>query len=60
MWLRCLSHEDLESVAEQELLKAAKMIEEAAKQLLAVKSQPRPPKPAGKVDVTGEAAAPKD
>lgn len=44
--------EDLEVVAEQELLKAAKVIEEAAKQIASAKAKPRPPKPAGQVDVT--------
>jgi len=44
--------EDLEVVAEQELIKAAKVIEEAAKQIASAKAKPRPPKPAGTIDVT--------
>jgi hypothetical protein len=45
--------EDLEALAEQELVKAAKIIEEAAKQLSSVKAQPRPPQPTGKMDLAG-------
>eukprot|EP01087_Luapelamoeba_hula_P019732 TRINITY_DN6586_c0_g2_i1.p1 TRINITY_DN6586_c0_g2~~TRINITY_DN6586_c0_g2_i1.p1 ORF type:complete len:980 (-),score=217.86 TRINITY_DN6586_c0_g2_i1:62-3001(-) len=45
--------EDLEELAENELMAAAKIIEEAARQLLAAKNAPRPAKPAGEVDITG-------
>lgn len=44
--------EDMESIAEQELLKAAKIIEEAARQIATAKAKPRPPKPVGQIDVT--------
>lgn len=45
--------EDLEALAEQELVKAAKIIEDAARQLSSVKAQPRPPQPSGKMDLSG-------
>ena len=45
--------EDLEALAEQELVKAAKIIEDAARQLSSVKAQPRQPQPSGKMDLSG-------
>jgi len=45
--------EDLEALAENELLAAVKVIEEAARQLLAARNAPRPPPPTGQVDITG-------
>lgn len=48
----------MEAIAEKELLAAVKAIEEAAKQLLAAKNAPRPPKPPGQIDVTGKVMPP--
>jgi len=46
--------EDLEALAQQELMKAAKIIEEAAKQLSSVKAERKPPSlPPGKIDLSG-------
>ncbi|KAL6053856.1 sla2 Src-like adaptor 2 [Balamuthia mandrillaris] len=46
--------EDLEELAEQELLAAARVIEQAAKDLMAARARPRPKElPEGAVDVAG-------
>jgi len=45
--------EDLEALAEQELRRCADIIQEAARQLLAIKAAPRPKLPEGQVDLSG-------